>query len=70
MVRLRLVCLTPRRPWDGVASEALLSAELSRQEYWSGAAMSSPGASSRPRDQTRVSPLAGGLFTTEPSGKL
>ena len=34
-----------------------------RQEYWSGLPFSSPGESSRPRDQTRVSHIAGRGFT-------
>ena len=45
---------------------------VSRQEYWSGAAISYSRAPSRPRGQTHVSwvsCLAGGVFTTTVSGK-
>ena len=42
--------------------------EIPRQEYWRGLP-SSPGESSWPRDQTCISCLAGGFFTTEPPGK-
>ena len=41
-------------PWT-IAHQAPLSMEFSRQEYWSGVAMSSSRASSLPRDQTHVS---------------
>ena len=36
---------------------------FSRQEYWNGLLFRSPGESSQPRDQTRVSCIAGGFFT-------
>ena len=36
---------------------------FSRQEYWSGLLMPSSRGSSQPRDQTQVSPIAGGFFT-------
>ena len=42
---------------------------FSQQEYWSGLPFPSPRESSRPRDRTRVSCIAGGCFTTEPPGK-
>ena len=47
-----------------VACQAPLSTGFSRQEYvleW--AAMPSSRASSRPRDRTQVTRIAGGLFT-------
>ena len=50
-------------PWT-VARQAPLSMGFPRQEYWSGLpCMPFSGASSRPRDQTRVSHTAGRLFT-------
>ena len=52
-----------------VAHQAPLSMGSPRQEYWNGLPFPSPGGSSRPRIQTRVSALAGGFFTTEPPGK-
>ena len=57
-----------------VTHQAPLSVGLSRQEYCmlsSRAAMTSSRGSSQPRDQTSVSCvscIAGGFFTTEPSG--
>ena len=36
---------------------------FSRQEYWSGLPFPSPGESSRPRDRTQVSCIAGRFFT-------
>ena len=50
-----------------VARQAPLSMGFSRQEYWSGLLFPSPGGSSRPRDQTRVSCvscIAGGQLKT------
>ena len=55
-------------PWT-VARQLPLSMESSRQEYWSGLPFPSPGESSRPRDWTWISRIAGGFFTTEPPGK-
>ena len=50
-------------PWT-VARQALLSMGFPRQDYWSGLpCMPFSGASSRPRDQTRVSHTARRLFT-------
>ena len=50
---------TPRT----VACQAPLSMEFSTQEYWSGLPFSSPGESSRSKDQTQVSCTAGRFFT-------
>ena len=52
-----------------VALQAPLSTELSRQEYWRGLPFPPPGGSSSPGDQTHISSLAGGFFTTVPPGK-
>ena len=52
-----------------VAHQAPLSMGFSRQEYWSGLPFPSP-ESSQPRDQTHVSYIAGGSFTSEPCGKF
>jgi len=49
-------------PWS-VARQAPLSVGFSRQQYWSGVAVSSSRGSSHPRDQTWVSCLAGLFFT-------
>ena len=38
--------------------------EFSRQEYWSGLLFPTPGVSSQPRDQTRVSHIVGRYFTS------
>ena len=45
-------------PWT-LACQAPLSMGFSRQEYWSGLPFPSPGESSRPRNQTQVSCIAG-----------
>ena len=49
-------------PWT-VAHQAPLSMEFSRQEYWSGLPCPSPRRSSRSRDWTQVSRIAGRFFT-------
>ena len=58
-------------PWT-VTSQAPLSMEFSRQEYWSGLPFPSPGNLPDPgiEPEFPVSPeLARGFFTTEPPGK-
>ena len=65
-------CPTLCNPMDGIALQAPLSMDFSRQEYWSGLSFPSPGdlpkAGTEPA--SLVSPaLAGGFFTTEPAGK-
>ena len=49
-------------PWI-VVHQAPLSMEFSRQEYWSGLPLPSPGRSSRTRDGTGVSCIVGRFFT-------
>ena len=49
-------------PWT-VAHQAPLSMGFSRQEYWSGVQLSPPGESFQPRDQTRISCIAGRFFS-------
>ena len=49
-------------PWT-VEHQAPLPMKFPRQEYWGGLLFPSPGESSRPRDQTQVSCIAGGIFT-------
>ena len=56
--RVRLFAI----PWT-VVYQASLSMGFSRHEYWSGLPLPSPGASSPPRDRTRVSRIAGRCFT-------
>ena len=47
-------------PWTiHIAHQAPLSMRFSRQEYWSGVAMSFSRGSSRPRDRTWVSHIVG-----------
>ena len=46
-----------------VAHQDPLSMGFSRREYWNGLPSPSPGVSSQPRDQTRVSLIAGRFFT-------
>ena len=55
-------------PWI-VASQAALSMEFSRQEYWSGLPFPSPGNLPDPGIELVSPALAGGFFTTEPPGK-
>ena len=50
------------RPLWTVAHQDPLSV-FSRQEYWSGLPLPTPWGSSRPRDQTQVSCIAGRFFT-------
>ena len=52
-----------------VAHRALLTLGFSRQEYWNGLAMPSSKGSSRSRDQTCISCIAGRFLTTESPGK-
>ena len=62
--RVRL-CVTP---WT-VAHQPPLSTGFPRQEYWSGLPFPSPGNLSDPGIEPTSPVLAGGFFTTEPSGK-
>ena len=52
------------------AHQAPLSMGFSKQEHWTGFAMPSSKESSRPRDYTQVSCIAGRFFTDGTSGKL
>ena len=61
-VLLSRLCLTLWDPWRTIARHAPLSIGFSRQEYWSGLPVPSPGKCYRPRDRTRVSRIAGRLF--------
>ena len=53
-----------------VACQAPLSVGFSRKEYWSGLPFPPPGNLPNPGTKPQVSHTAGGLFTTEPPGKL
>ena len=55
-------------PWT-VASQAPLSMEFSRQEYWSGLPFPSPGDLPNPEIKPASATLARIFFTTEPPGK-
>ena len=50
-------------PWT-IAHQTLLSMVFSRQEYWSGLPLPSPGNLPKPRDRTQVSCIAGRFFIT------
>ena len=52
-----------------IALPAPLSMGFPRPEYWSGLPFPSPGDLSDPRLEAASPALAGGFFTTEPSGK-
>ena len=54
---------------DCIACQTPLSMGFSRQEYWSGLPFPSLWESSDPRIEHTSAALAGGFFTTEPSGK-
>ena len=54
-------------PWT-IAWQASLSTGFLRKEYWSRLSLPSPGFSLS-RDQTHISCIAAGFFTTEPPGK-
>ena len=56
-------CPTLCNPTDCGPTRLLPSMEFSRQEYWSGLPFPTPGESSWPRNQTRVSHIAGRCFT-------
>ena len=51
-------------------SQAPLSMEFSRHEYWSGLPLPPPGDLPDPRTKTASSVLVGRFFTTEPPGSL
>ena len=55
-------------PWI-IASQASLSTEFSRQEYWSGLPCPPQGDLSHPRTELTSPSLAGGFFTIEPPGR-
>ena len=62
--RTQLFC----NPWS-MARQAPLSMGFSRQEYWSGLPLASPGSLPNPGIKPRPLALAGRLFTTETPGK-
>ena len=55
-------------PWTS-AHQTPLSMEFSRQEYWSGLSLPSPGDLPDPGIEPMSQALAGGFFTTVPPGK-
>ena len=63
-----LRCVSDSAPWTA-ASQAPLSMELSRQEYWSRLPFPTLGDLPKPGIKPEYSELAGGFFTTEPLGK-
>ena len=52
-----------------IATQAPLYMGFPRQEYWSGLPFPSPGNVPDPGTKYPSPALAGGFFTTEPSGK-
>ena len=50
--------------WHFVTPWTIQSMEFSRPEYWSGQLFPSPGASSQPRDRTRISCIIGRFLTS------
>ena len=56
-------------PWT-IVCQAPLSMGFARQEYWSGLPFPSPGDLPNPGMELMSPALAGGFFTTEPSGKF
>ena len=56
-------------PWP-LAHQASLSKGFPRQEYWSGLAFPSPKDLPNPVIEPISPALGGGLFITEPPGKL
>ena len=56
-------------PWTA-AHQAPLSMEFPRQEYWSGLPFPYPGDPPNPKIKSVSPTVAGGFFTTAPSGKL
>ena len=72
-LRSRLPCyavLSRSAVWTpSVAHQAPLSMEFSRQEYWSGLPLPTPGDLPDPGIKHTSRALAGGFFTTAPPGK-
>ena len=62
------LCPILATPWE-VAHQTPLSMEFPRQEYWSELLFPSPGDFLDPGIERSSPALAGGFFTTEPSGK-
>ena len=52
-----------------IAHQAPLSMRFSRQEHWSGLPCPPPGDLPYPGTEPMSPALAGGFFTTEPTGK-
>ena len=67
-LRLSLYCLAFVTPWTE-GHQAPLSMGFSRQEYWSGLPVPSPGDLPNPGTEPTSSALAGRFFTSEPSAK-
>ena len=67
-IKSRQSCPTLWPPWT-IAHQAPLSMGILQAKVLEWVAMPSSRGSCRPRDQTRVSYIAGRFFTTEPSGK-
>ena len=65
---LKCIQLFETPPWT-VARQAPLSMGFSRQEYWSELPFPSPGDLPDSGIESASPALAGGFFTTEPTGK-
>ena len=60
------LCLTLYNPVKTVAHQAPLSLEFSRQEYWNGLPLPSPGDLSDPGIEPRSAALQADTLTSEP----
>ena len=67
-VSVNLIVSNSPTPWT-VAHQRPLFMELPRQEYWSGLPFPSLGDLPDPEIEPVSPELAGGFFTTEPTGK-
>ena len=63
------LCSTFVTPWT-IVCQAPLSMEFSRQEYWSGLLLRSPGALPNPGMEPTSPALASGFFITGSPGKV
>ena len=67
VVQLQVMSKSFLTPWT-VTRQPPLSMGFPRQEYWNGWLFPSPGALSDPGIKPISPAMAGGFFTTEPSG--
>ena len=63
------LCLTLCNPMDYIARQVPLSMGFSRQEYWSGLSLPSPGGLPHPGTETESPTLYADALLSEPPGK-